>query len=158
VLKRVSFSVEGEAQIERAFNLEAHMAADMSEPLSRMADVILERVNEQFATEGAHGEAGGWRPLSPEYAKWKAKHYPGAPILVRTGKMKDLLLDKSSSVTVTKQSMIYAPLSEYAGYHQRGTVKMPARKPVNLTMADRKAALNSVFTVWVNEMRRKAFG
>lgn len=158
MLKRVSFGVEGEQQIERAFELEAHLAEDMSVPLSQMADVILERVNEQFVTQGAHGEAGGWKPLSPEYAAWKAKHFPGAPILVRTGKMKDLLLDKSSAVTVTQQSMIYYPLSDYAGYHQRGTVKMPARKPVNLTMADRKAALNSVFTVWVNEMKHKAFG
>lgn len=158
MLKRVSFRVESEGQIERAFELEASLADDMSVPLSRMADVILERVNEQFATEGAHGEAGGWKPLSPNYAKWKARHFPGAPILVRTGKMKQLLLDKGSGVTVTKQSMIYHPMSDYAGYHQRGTVKMPARKPVNLTMADRKAALNSVFTEWVNEVRRKSFG
>ena len=158
MLKRVSFRVEGEGQIERAFELEAKMAEDMSVPLSRMADVILQKVNEQFTTEGAHSEAGGWKPLSPEYAAWKAKHYPGAPILVRTGKMKELLLDKTSAVTVEKQRMIYHPRSEYAGYHQRGTSKMPARKPVNLTMADRKAALNTVFTEWVNEMKHKAFG
>ena len=158
MLQRIDFTIEGENQVSRAFEIEKHLAADMSEPLSRMADVILDRVNEQFATEGAHGEAGGWRPLSPEYAAWKARHFPGQPILVRTGKMKNVLLDKSSAVTITNKAMVYYPLSEYAGYHQRGTEKMPARKPVNLTMSDRKEVLDRVFTKWLNEVKGMAFG
>jgi phage gpG-like protein len=39
-----------------------------------------------FASQG--GAIGqNWQRLSPGYAKWKAKHYPGRPPLVRTGKM-----------------------------------------------------------------------
>jgi len=39
---------------------------------------------ELFASEGRVG-GPGWRPLNPEYAAWKARNFPGQPILQRTG-------------------------------------------------------------------------
>lgn len=39
-------------------------------------------VQRNFETEGSL--VGGWAPLSPQYAAWKQRHYPGKTILRRT--------------------------------------------------------------------------
>jgi len=46
---------------------------------------------EQFATHG-HGH---WPPLSAAYAAWKTKHYPGKPLMVQSGKMRQALTSQS---------------------------------------------------------------
>lgn len=81
-------------------------------------------MSEQFKSEG--GFAGErWQPLSPGYAEWKDKHYPGRGILVATGAMRSATqnprrdaLPLSLTLTVTDEKI---------GYHQDGTDRMPAR-------------------------------
>lgn len=154
-LQKIAFDVQGERQISVAFQAYAHEVEDMSVPLGRSADVILAHVRENFATEGKAGQPAGWAPLSPAYQAWKAKHYPGRPILVRQGGMKGALLNRALSVTVLKQRMLYHPPNRYAGYHQTGTRHMPARPPVRLTDAAIRQAIDRVFVVWLHEQRQK---
>lgn len=53
------------------------------------------QVQDLFALEGQTRGSGGrfgtgqWKPLSPWYARWKAQHYPGTTILVRTGALRN---------------------------------------------------------------------
>lgn len=123
--------------------LNAHMAAldaaldDMSSPLELIADDVQHRVfKEQFDTEG--GRANAWQPLAPEYAAWKARHFAGAPILVRTGAMRaDFLGEGEGSIRrVTRDSLEVGATSKFARFHQTGTGRMPARPPIDATDQD----------------------
>lgn len=76
--------------------------------------------------------SGGWSPLSPQYAAWKLTRFPGAPPLVRSGRLAASLsggtADSIFSVTPTKMQI--GTRLEYAKFHQYGTTKMPKRKIV----------------------------
>ena len=74
---------------------------------------------------------GGWSPLSPTYAAWKATRFPGAPPMVRTGKLFASLSGATQSFEImTNKSFSVGTSVEYAKFHQYGTTKMPKRKIV----------------------------
>lgn len=74
---------------------------------------------------------GGWRPLDAQYASWKLTRFPGAPPLVRTGKLFSSLTATNASIdTMTNTSFSIGTSIEYAKFHQYGTSKMPKRKIV----------------------------
>lgn len=74
---------------------------------------------------------GGWRPLDAQYASWKLTRFPGAPPLVRSGKLFSSLTSINSSVdTMTNTSFSVGTNIEYAKFHQYGTTRMPKRKIV----------------------------
>lgn len=74
---------------------------------------------------------GGWSPLDPEYAAWKMTRFPGAPPLVRTGRLfASLAGANASSLRMTNTSLSVGTNVEYAKFHQYGTTKMAKRKIV----------------------------
>jgi phage gpG-like protein len=105
--------------------------------VGRAAPRIVRKFREQearrFSTENALGPAGKWAALSPGYAAWKAKRYPGAKILERTGALRASLVgDGNGSVVVTLPNAVFIGSNvPYAQYHQTGTGSMPARPPIN---------------------------
>lgn len=112
---------------------------DMTPVLERIADDAQNRVfTEQFDTEG--GRAHGWAPLSPEYAAWKARFFPG-PILQRTGRMRDDFTGRGSD-TVRRleggDTLHVGASTPYAGAHQKGTDRLVARPPADATDEDRE--------------------
>lgn len=76
--------------------------------------------------------SGGWSPLDPQYGAWKAARYPGAPPMVRTGRLFASLAGGGPDATfsITPTSMSLGTKVEYAKFHQYGTTKMPKRKLV----------------------------
>lgn len=97
-------------------------------------------VPEIFAQEGARiGES--WPALSPAYAAWKGKHYPGRPLLVRTGEMKSSLIGKTghSIRRKTATSFEYGTNLPYGIFHQLGGQRIPRRKFLGLAADDRIA-------------------
>lgn len=88
----------------------------------------------QFSAEGGILSTK-WAPLSPEYAKWKASHYFGKQILVRTGAMRTGAISPTTDVTYTKKSVTKLLPTDYAIFHQMGTWKMPKR-PLVKTIPD----------------------
>jgi hypothetical protein len=67
-----------------------------------------------------------WARLSPNYARKKAKKYPGQPILRATGTMQD-------GAKITPWQTGFNVLATFYGaYHQFGTSKMPARPWVGI--------------------------
>ena len=82
-----------------------------------------------FASNGLL--VGGWAPLDAEYAAWKLSRFPGAPPLVRTGKLfASLAGANASSFRMTNTSLSVGTTVEYAKFHQYGTSKMAKRKIV----------------------------
>jgi len=152
MLVRVDFALPGH-RYSRGFQAMAFAVEDMHEPLRRIADDLRDWIGEQFYTEGA-ARSSGWAPLSPRYAEWKESHYPGMPILVRTGQMRGELLDPAV-FHVDRHRMVYAPISDIAGYHQFGTYKMPARPPVVVTEKD-KRTIDREFLTWLRYVEKRS--
>lgn len=58
------------------------------EPLGKALEpVVYGGLRAHFDSEGG----GNWDPLSPRYAAWKQRHFPGRRIMVRTGALRDSL-------------------------------------------------------------------
>ena len=51
----------------------------------------LDKIQQNFQTEGELSRRAGWPSLSPRYAAWKARHFPGTLILERTRRLRNSL-------------------------------------------------------------------
>lgn len=81
-----------------------------------------------FASNGLL--VGGWAPLDPEYFSWKMVRFPGAPTLVRTGRLFRSLGESNVAMTIGKDEAVIGTNLRYAKFHQYGTDKMPKRPVV----------------------------
>lgn len=96
---------------------------------------------QQFNTQGARS-GNAWQPLSVAYAKRKAVKFPGQPILRATdGMFKSLTEDGAANAVadVGTQSLTYGTRDTKASYHQRGNRRLPRRKILAVTDADKRA-------------------
>lgn len=102
------------------------------EAFGAFADQLVRWNRENFESEGA-AVGHRWSPLSPAYAEWKAVHFPGRPILVRTGRLKKSLTARPMGIEhITSEYVELGTDVPYAQYHQRGSRRLPQRKPVHL--------------------------
>jgi phage gpG-like protein len=127
---RISINVRGIAKVEKKLVAMELRSTNFS-PVFMQAKAQLSAASaSNFALGGL--PSGGWSPLSPQYAAWKLARFPGAPPLVRTGRLAASLsggtADSVFSVTPTKMQV--GTRLEYAKFHQYGTTKMPKRKIV----------------------------
>lgn len=51
----------------------------------------LNKVQQNFQSEGELSTRAGWPDLSPRYAAWKSRHFPGRLILERTRRLRNSL-------------------------------------------------------------------
>jgi len=104
---------------------------------------------ENFASNGL--PSGGWSPLSPQYAGWKAIRFPGAPPMVRTGKLFSSLANlNNTAARATNDSFEFGTTVSYAKFHQMGTEKMPKRQVVFVPRGFAEW-LGSSYAKWVVE-------
>jgi phage gpG-like protein len=75
-------------------------AVDLREYFGRIAQDLKGKTEHRFASEGD----GRWAPLSAAYADWKAQHYPGKGILVRTGRLLAAATGRSSELHLAMSS------------------------------------------------------
>ena len=85
------------------------------------APVLLEDQKVPWAQETDPTTGRPWARLSPNYAAYKQKRYPGQPILRATGEMQD------NAKIFPWQTGFKVKARFYGIYHQFGTSKMPAR-------------------------------
>lgn len=69
---------------------------DMRPTLNVIGTGYLKEVKSIFDKQQPRGKGDRWAPLSVQYAKWKQKHFPDQPILVRTGALKDSMTMKGA--------------------------------------------------------------
>lgn len=100
------------------------------------SDVVALDIAEKFSSQGP-----GWKPLSPAYASWKAEHFPGRPILVRKGTMREELLTitKGGTSRVSGNTLDITPRTPYFGVHQRGGKHIPKRQMIDLQALEPKS-------------------
>lgn len=160
----ISFNVHGEQQYARRFQLLADEGKNLREPLSRIRDRLIKSTGEQFLSEGSHGGTP-WDPLSREYALWKDHHFPGRPLLVRTGAMREAFLVHGTR-ELTAKKLVWGVTDQVdhdgeriavrAAAHQTGRGVVPQRKIIALTLEDRRA-FDREFVQWFNHAKNSIF-
>ena len=96
---------------------------------------VIEEIARIFVTEGY----GTWAPLSPKYAVWKAKHYPGKSILRLTDAYFKASTQKGEGGNIAHYTKDYMEWGADLGYfeslvgfpypivHEKGGSKHPQR-------------------------------
>lgn len=93
-----------------------------------------------FASQGAAGASGRWPKLSPGYAKWKRRVFPGKKILVLSGEMKERFTVPSRPEYIQRFTptgegrgvVSFGASDEVAVKHFRG-IKLPVRDMISKT-------------------------
>jgi phage gpG-like protein len=132
----VRFEFFGEEQIARTLEGIEDRAEDASEAWEAIADRFVVAQRRQFASEGGYG-SGGWSPLSPRYAAWKARHYPGKGILERTDELRRSLTEGPEVRIIQPHDAWIGSTVGYGRYHQGGD-GVPRRRPVEFPESERR--------------------
>ena len=153
---RFTVEVMGEEQVLRAFSRFGDAVKDLTPFWPTIADDFRELEEKQFDTQGGSG-SGGWTALSPAYATWKARHYPGKGILVRTGALRSSLTTGGAGHIEKKSAdrLEIGTSVPYAIYHQKGTRKMPKRPPVELSEADKMRWSKALHKFLISEAKKE---
>jgi len=125
---KIKITIDARAAIKRMKDMERRSTDFKS--VFRWAKRELGLMNAQnFTSNGL--PVGGWSPLDPKYAAWKAIHFPGAPTMVRSGKLFNSLRSLNGGVnSIGLKKATFGTDVEYAKFHQYGTTKMAKRKLV----------------------------
>lgn len=81
---------------------------------------------------------GQWPPLSERYRRWKERAYPGKPLMVREGDLREGLTQQGGAYQVRRLGSNTLELGTSrpgAAAHQSGKV-LPLRKVIDVTPAD----------------------
>jgi len=141
---RFKLEIAGQVQMDRGIARFADGVTDYRPVWPLFEDLFYAQEKNQFQTEGAEGGAE-WQQLSEKYGDWKRVHFPGKPILQRTGDLERSLTSASDPNTVRREERKTLTLGSrvsYAIYHQTGTKKMPARPEIQLTEAFKREAMH----------------
>jgi phage gpG-like protein len=135
---RFTFSVEGETQIDRTLAAYVDNISDATDLWDKLADRFAAAEKRQFNSEGGYG-GSTWPDLSPAYAAWKSRAFPGKPILERTGELKRSLTSRPFGIEVLLPgSMVVGSGLPYGPMHQAGGGNLPRRRPVQLPESERR--------------------
>lgn len=142
---RITFSFYGDVQIDRTLAGLEFRGEDASPAWEWMGDDFTKSEARQFRSQGAYA-SGGWPPLSPQYARWKARHYPGKTILRRTDELFRSLTVGPAIRIIEPEFAVFGSEVDYGRYHQEGSGSLPRRRPVELTENRRRE--------WVRALQR----
>ncbi|KPV42020.1 phage virion morphogenesis protein [Alicyclobacillus ferrooxydans] len=154
----ITFDIPGERALSSYFEHMYHVPDDFRDVWEPMAEDFWQQNEQTFASEGP-----GWRPLSSKYKAWKERHYPGMPILVRTGALKASLTEPYGEGVIyevyPQELTLGSDLKTKNGYtlatlHQFGSVKVadhpPKRPPVQIT-GELQTRWNQRLATWLRE-------
>lgn len=82
----LTLTIDGQTKFDGAFRVLDERIADWRPAWPEIEQVFYRAEKEQFDTEGGRSEK--WKPLSKQYGEWKELHFPGFPILVRSGRLR----------------------------------------------------------------------
>jgi phage gpG-like protein len=126
----------GDTQINRTLDRFSGVGVDLRPAWGRITTLFLDAERKQFASRGGFG-SGGWAPLNPDYARWKAAK-AGKPILRRTDELFRSLTSGPAVRTMEPHRLVLGSDVEHGRYHQKGE-GVPRRPPVELPESVRRA-------------------
>ena len=148
---QIKWEIEGEVQLSRTLLIMSQRVKDWT-PAFRDTATYLKDVfsSDVFATQGgAIGEK--WSPLKKGYALQKSKRFPGQPILVATGEM------KNGFMTLWRPDMAQVwNKVEYFKYHQSNAPrsKLPRRVMMKLANAQKEQVVR-IFNTYFQQLVNK---
>jgi phage gpG-like protein len=135
----IAIGITGHSDVSLMLRGVEERAKDLTPAWPEVVRTFRAIVENQFATEGAHGGAP-WQPLARATQLDRVRNglQPGHPILVRTGALKRSLTADSGDaiVAMTPTQLRVGSGVEYFPFLEGGTSRMPARPPVELTSDD----------------------
>ena len=132
----VTFSIRmaGEQAIDSTLDRLTERAQNLTPIWPEVKTRLHEIISDAFEHEGGSTAAGRWAPLSAKYAVWKARNFPGKPILERTGRLRASITGgPEETVVMAPHRLLLQSQVPYGGFHQMGTAVMPRRAPIGLT-------------------------
>jgi phage gpG-like protein len=150
---RFRLEIAGEVQVDRGIARFADGVADYRPIWPVIEDDFYAQEKDQFATEGAEG-GEKWVPLSPEYGAYKEAHFPGKPILQRTGDLMRSLTtpnDPNAVRVEERKTLTLGSRIPYAIYHQSIDPRtvLPRRPEIELTEPFKRSAMHHMQTYLV---------
>jgi phage gpG-like protein len=140
--------VDGVQLIDRELLAMTERIENVFPAFEAIATLFAEGEKKQFESEGEWG-SGTWSPLSPKYAAWKLRRFPGTKILERTGALKTSLTTRPFGIEqITARSMRLGSAVPYGRYHQDGGPRLPKRPPLAMPEVQRRAIVK-VLQRWV---------
>lgn len=100
-----------------------HAATNLKPVFVKAREELRQIYIDHFLSNGS----GTWKPLDPQYGAWKAARYPGAPTLIRTGKLFESV-SRLDIDEIKDMSARFGTNAEVAKFHQYGTWSMPKRE------------------------------
>jgi len=144
----LNIETTGTQKFARAFNSYVEDIRDFR-PWFDMVKIDLGKMVKKNIDAG--GEPETFKPLSEDYAKWKSRKYPGNPILVLTGALRDAFTNGTDK-TVNEQTNTRAEFGTTLGYAEHQF--RAGRKIVQLTDADRERWVQ-MLQVWAHRVARE---
>jgi hypothetical protein len=153
----INVLVNGTAQVSLGIARVGAVVTDLSKRpggmpslWERWRDAFFTSERELFDSEGGAGASGSWPQLSPAYAAWKAKHYPGGKILVASGAMKAALTSAGGGgVFETTATHMFIGTERIAGYH------WPRRKAIDISSVQEREYFGRALAAWGVDVSRE---
>lgn len=142
---QIEIGVAGDVQVSRKI-LRVGERANRAQPaFEAIADKLYDWEGDQFATEGRFA-SGGWAPLAPSTLAAKTTNQ----ILVESGALQRSLTQRGGEnlLIVHDDWMAFGTSDPKARFHQRGTDRMPRRRPLELTEFMRRTIVR-VLQLWI---------
>lgn len=152
--------IDGIQEMDRAFNRISEEVDDLRSLWPAVSREILQIEVEQFESQGSAGASGKWAALSPAYAKYKAVKFPNQPLLRATGSIFEALTNPDAPGAVfrpERTDLTIGTSIPYAIYHQRGTGRMPARKPYSPSESQKRRIQKAIQIGLVAFVRKQGF-
>lgn len=107
-------------------------------------------IQQNFETEGELTR-NGWPDLTPAYAAWKARHFPGTKIMERTRRLRDSMsVGAVGPDTVLQVRPLEAVIGTRVPYAKWLVRRRPVLPFVNMQR------LRQLHSAWVKEQQQKA--
>jgi len=127
----------------------------ISEPLENSARFMQQQAIANFAAQGSL-LSGGWQPLKKSTIQRKAKQWPGAPMMVRTGLLKRSFEIKGPRIEKDSGEIeVYNPVF-YAKEHQEGRARLPQRILLRF-QKQQVEDITNIFDRWLEKIINKDF-
>jgi phage gpG-like protein len=151
----LSFDGAGAAPLSIMLERWQHNLGDTTEAFAAMAEYQVKTVNKrQFDEQGTAETGGRWAPLSPRYARFKARVRPGRPLLVFDGDLRrEMTVPGKGVYEIRNGGMTVGTDLPHATYHQNGTPNMPARPLLGKPRKQDTRQFGKILQRWIIESR-----
>ncbi|HWQ32545.1 MAG TPA: phage virion morphogenesis protein [Blastocatellia bacterium] len=146
-MMRITLTVENVAQFDRTFTRFTENLTDLRQIWPGVITELRQIVREQYAGQGI-GPSGSWPRLARSTEAYKAKHFPGRQILVRTGRAYLSLTSNTadSIVEAGPDTLSFGTRRQGQRFHQTGTRKMPRRAILDLNETQKTRLMKVIHT------------